>query len=56
MSSRMDKYNSDKKSRTNKNEKLYEKVGDISINYDYIDVNNAIEFEPNNSYKSSREA
>ena len=56
MSTRMDKYNTDVKSRTNKNEKLYEKVGDISINYDFIDVDNALELNPNDRIKSTRES
>ena len=54
--SRMEKYTSNgMKSRTNKNEKLYKEVGDLSINYDYIDVNNAVELNPDDDYKSSRE-
>lgn len=54
--SRMEKYSSTGvKSRTNKNEKLYNEVNDLSINYDYIDVNNAVELNPSENYKSSRE-
>jgi len=54
--SRMEKYNgTGTKSRTNKNEKLYKEVGDLSINYDFIDVNNAVELNPSEDYKSSRE-
>lgn len=57
MGSRMEKYDnvSNTRSRTTKNEKLYDKVGDIYINYDYIDVNNAVELDPSNDYKASRE-
>ena len=54
--SRMEKYTDTKvKSRTYRNEKLYDQVGDISINYDYIDVNNALELNPTGDYKSNRE-
>ena len=54
--SRMEKYTDTKvKSRTYRNEKLYDQVGDISINYDYIDVNNALELNPTDDYKSNRE-
>ena len=56
MSSRMEKYSSSGvKSRTNKNERLYDQVGDITINYDFIDVDNAVELTPNANNKSSRE-
>ena len=58
MNSRMDKYVNNSttiKKRTQKNEKLYDKVLDMSIDYVDIDVNNAIELNPNNTSKSTRE-
>ena len=58
MNSRMDKYVNNSttiKKRTQKNEKLYDKVLDMSIDYVDIDVNNAIELNPNNISKSTRE-
>lgn len=58
MNSRMDKYVNNSttiKKRTQKNEKLYDKVLDMSIDYVDIDVNNAIELNPNNPSKSTRE-
>lgn len=58
MNSRMDKYvnnSTTTKKRTQKNEKLYDKVLDMSIDYVDIDVNNAIELNPNNTSKSTRE-
>lgn len=54
----MDKYVNNSttiKKRTQKNEKLYDKVLDMSIDYVDIDVNNAIELNPNNTSKSTRE-
>ena len=55
----MDKYVSDDantvKRRTQKNEKLYDEVLDMSIDYVNIDVNNAIELDPKNPIKSTRE-
>lgn len=59
MKARMDKYVSDDantvKRRTQKNEKLYDEVLDMSIDYVNIDVNNAIELDPKNPIKSTRE-
>ena len=58
MNSRMDKYVNNSttiKKRTQKNEKLYDKILDMSIDYVDIDVNNAIELNPNNTSKSTRE-
>lgn len=58
MNSRMNKYVNNSttiKKRTQKNEKLYDKVLDMSIDYVDIDVNNAIELNPNNTSKSTRE-
>lgn len=47
MNSRMDKYDSnvDTKGRTQRNQKLYEDVQDINIDYIDIDVNNAFEIK-----------
>lgn len=56
MNARMEKYASTgTKSRTSKNEKLYDEVQDMNIDYVNIDVNNAVELNPNLSSKSKRE-
>lgn len=57
MKARMEKYNTDVsvKTRTNRNEKLYDEVQDMNIDYVNIDVSNAIELNPQQNSKSSRE-
>lgn len=59
MNSRMEKYTSNNntvKRRTQRNEKLYDKVLDMSIDYVNIDVNNAIELNPSQSPNHTRES
>lgn len=57
MNSRMSKYDSSSlaKTRTARNEKLYDAVQDMNI--DYIDINfdNSVEIDSNNIYKNRRE-
>lgn len=56
MKARMEKYvTAPEKSRTSKNEKLYDEVQDMSIDYVNIDVNNALELNPSKNHRSSRE-
>lgn len=57
MNARMDKYVSTEgaKTRTKRNENLYNEVLDMSIDYVNIDVNNAVELTPNHSNKTTRE-
>jgi len=57
MKARMEKYNTNTttKTRTNRNERLYDEVQDMNIDYVNIDVSNAIELNPNKNAKSSRE-
>ena len=55
MSTRMEKHDSKTKSRMARHEGLYDKVGDITINYDFIDVDNAVELNPSKDNKYSRE-
>lgn len=56
MKARMEKYvTTSTKSRTSKNEKLYDEVQDMNIDYVNIDVNNALELNPNKNHRSSRE-
>lgn len=57
MKARMDKYTSDSsgKTRTKRNENLYNEVLDMSIDYVNIDVNNAVELNTISSDKSTRE-
>ena len=57
MNTRMDKYVSTEgaKTRTKRNENLYNEVLDMSIDYVNIDVNNAVELTPNHSNKTTRE-
>ena len=56
MKARMEKYvTTSEKSRTSKNEKLYDEVQDMNIDYINIDVNNALELNPSKNHRSSRE-
>lgn len=56
MKARMEKYaDTFEKSRTSKNEKLYDEIQDMSIDYVNIDVNNALELNPNKNHRASRE-
>lgn len=57
MNSRMDKYvtNTSVKRRTSKNEKLYDEVSDMNIDYVNINVDNAVELMPDSNKSSTRE-
>ena len=56
MKARMEKYSTTSiKSRMNKNEKLYDEVQEMNIDYINIDVNNALELNPSKNHRSSRE-
>lgn len=58
MNSRMEKYTGGTtsiKQRAKRNEKLYDEVLDMSIDYVNIDVDNALELNPSPNVKSSRE-
>ena len=56
MKARMEKYvTTSEKSRASKNEKLYDEVQDLNIDYINIDVNNAIELNPSKNNRTSRE-
>lgn len=57
MNSRMDKYvsNTAVKRRTMRNEKLYDEVQDMNIDYVNINVNNAVELMPDSTKNSTRE-
>lgn len=57
MKARMEKYSTDTpvKKRTSRNEKLYDEVLDMSIDYVNIDVNNAVDLTVNNNSRTTRE-
>lgn len=57
MKARMEKYSIDTpvKKRTSRNEKLYDEVLDMSIDYVNIDVNNAVDLTVNNNSRTTRE-
>ena len=57
MKARMEKYDVDTstKRRTAKNEKLYSEVGNMNIDYVDIDVDNAVELNPTQSGRTTRE-
>lgn len=57
MNARMEKYNTDNtvKQRTKRNENLYSEVGNMNIDYVDIDVDNALELNPNKNGRASRE-
>lgn len=57
MKARMEKYDvsTGVKKRTAKNENLYSEVGNLNIDYVDIDVDNAVELNPGNGGRTSRE-